>query len=238
AADLVSHPQSPLLVRLAGVGDERLAVPVAQHADADHREARRGSRFLGRRRLHLLAGLLPAGIEEIPVDDRPDQGGRPDAALLVRPPSLAAAITPPALGVAPLPVLRPLALGQRIGPVRPGLDGRQRAAPRAHDLEREEEGDDDEEPVQDGPAPHQRLSGGRGRLFISGAASGDTVVVGCEAPGVVVVAAAWVVVTAPPTVGLVAGAPGAAAVVVVAPGAAAGVVGAPGAAAVVAGARG
>src|SRR5262249_10159341 len=148
--------------------------------------------------------LLPAGIEEIPVDDRPDQGGGLDGDLLVRPPSLAAAITPPALGVAALPVLCPLALRRRIGSARPGLEGRQRAAPRAHDLEREEEGDADEEPVQDGPAPHQRLPGGRGRLFISGAASGDTVVVGCEAPGVVVVVAAWVVVTAPATVVLVA----------------------------------
>src|SRR5262249_36216565 len=139
----------------------------------------------------------------------------------------------PALGVAALPVLCPLALRRRIGSARPGLDGRQRAAPRAHDLEREEEGDADEEPVQDGPAPHQRLPGGRGRLFISGAASGDTVVVGCAAPGVGVVAAAWVVVTAPATVVLVAVAPGAAAVVVVAPGAAAVVVVAPGEAAVV-----
>src|SRR5262249_28974232 len=91
------------LVRLAGVGDERLAVSVTQHADADHREARRGGRLLGRRRLHLLAGLLPAGIEEIPVDDRRDQGGGLNGDLLVRPPSLAAAASPPFPFSAPSP---------------------------------------------------------------------------------------------------------------------------------------
>src|SRR5262249_3509400 len=172
---------------------------------------------------HLLAGLLPAGIEEILIDDGRDQRGWLDGNLLVRPPALAAAITPPGLGVAALPVLRPVALRRRIGPARPGLDRRQRAAPRARDLERQEEGDDDQEPVQDGPAPHQRLPGGR-RLFVGGATGGETVVVGCEAPGVVVVAAARVVVTVPATVVLVVAAPGAAAVVVVAPGAAAMVV--------------
>src|SRR5262249_26524703 len=100
ATELAADTQALLLVPLPSIGDEDLAV-LPDHPHADKGEVRRGTDLLRRRRLHLFARLLAAGVEEVLVHDGGDEHGRLRIRLLVRSP-LPSPPPPPRLSLPPV----------------------------------------------------------------------------------------------------------------------------------------
>src|SRR5262249_3283500 len=153
AAHLVPRPQAPLLVPLARVGHEDLAVP-AEDADADHADTRRGPRLAHHRTAprRVLGGPVAAGIGEILVRHGGDLGGRAlrdvRRGLVVHPP----------LALAVRRLLLRFVRGRRLLPRRQ-VDRRNRARPCAHDLDAEQRHDHAEQHVENRPASHQVAPG-------------------------------------------------------------------------------
>src|SRR5262249_46790824 len=152
APRLSPGPQAALLVPLARVGYEHLAV-AAEDADADDADPRRGTRLVHHRTAprRILGGPVTAGIEEILVGHRGHHRGR---ALLDVGRGLVAGAS---LALAVRHLLLRLVRGRRLP--RRQVDRRDRARPGAHDLDAEQRHDHTEEHVEDRPASHQVAPG-------------------------------------------------------------------------------